>query len=83
MTDENHDAIIRHECEIGELREQNEFILKRLDEQDKNDVVIKDELIEKIEENKSKSDDARNAVIMLLLGGFVSGFIFALLYIVK
>ena len=81
--DENHDTIIRHECEIGELKEQNEFILKRLDEQDKNDVVIKDELIEKIEENKSKSDDARNAVIMLLLGGFVSGFIFALLYIVK
>jgi len=80
---ENHDAIIRHECEIGELKEQNEFILKRLDEQDANDVVIKDELIEKIEENKSKSDDARNAVIMLLLGGFVSGFIFALLYIVK
>ena len=81
--DENHDTIIRHECEIGELREQSEFILKRLDEQDKNDVVIKDELIEKIEENKSKSDDARDAVIMLLLGGFVSGFIFALLYIVK
>ena len=81
--DENHDAIIRHECEIGELKEQNEFILKRLDEQDANDVVIKNELIEKIEENKSKSDDARNAVIMLLLGGFVSGFIFALLYIVK
>ena len=45
--DENHDTIIRHECEIGELKEQNEFILKRLDEQDKNDVVIKDELIEK------------------------------------
>ena len=65
------------------MKEQNEFILKRLDEQDANDVVIKDELIEKIEENKSKSDDARNAVIMLLLGGFVSGFIFALLYIVK
>ena len=81
--DENHDTIIRHECEIGELKEQNEFILKRLDEQDANDVVIKDELIEKIEENKSNSDDARNAVIMLLLGGFVSGFIFALLYIVK
>ena len=81
--DENHDTIIRHECEIGELKEQNEFILKRLDEQDANDVVIKDELIEKIEENKSKSDDARNAVIILLLGGFVSGFIFALLYIVK
>ena len=81
--DENHDTIIRHECEIGELKEQNEFILKRLDEQDASDIVIKDELIEKIEENKSKSDDARNAVIMLLLGGFVSGFIFALLYIVK
>ena len=52
MTDENPDTINRHECEIGELREQNEFILKRLDEQDANDVVIKDELIEKIEENK-------------------------------
>ena len=30
--DENHDAIIRHECEIGALKEQGEFILKRLDE---------------------------------------------------
>ena len=81
--DENHDAIIRHECEIGELREQSEFILKRLDEQDKNDVVIRDQLIKKIDENKTKSDTARDAVVMLLLGAFVSGFIFALLYIVK
>ena len=53
MTDENHDAIIRHECEIGALKEQGEFILKRLDEQDENDIKIKDELLKKIGESSS------------------------------
>jgi hypothetical protein len=83
MTEENHDAIIRHECAIGELREQGEVILKRLDEQDANDVAIRDELIKKIEDNKSKFGDAMWAIAMLLLGGFVSGFIFAILYMIK
>jgi len=67
----NHDAIIRHECEIGELREQNEFILKRLDEQDAADIVIKDELLKKIEESKSKFNDAMWAIAMLLIGGLL------------
>ena len=77
--DENHDTIIRHECEIGELKEQNEFILKRLDEQDKNDVVIRDQLIKKIEDNKSKFGDAMWAVALLLIGGLLSGFIYVLI----
>ena len=69
--DENHDAIIRHECEIGELKEQNDFILKRLDEQDAADIVIKDELLKKIEDSKSKFNDAMWAIAMLLIGGLL------------
>ena len=80
MTDENHDAIIRHECEIGELKEQNEFILKRLDEQDANDVTIKDELLKKIGESSSKFNDAMWAIVMLILGATVGGLIYALIF---
>ena len=71
MTDENHDAIIRHECEIGALKEQGDVILKRLDEQDAADIVIKDELLKKIEESKSKFNDAMWAIAMLLIGGLL------------
>ena len=77
--DENHDTIIRHECEIGELKEQNEFILKRLDEQDANDITIKDELLKKIGESSSKFNDAMWAIAMLLIGGLLGGFVYALL----
>ena len=79
MTDENHDAIIRHECEIGELKEQTCFILKRLDEQDANDVTIKDELLKKIDESKSKFGEAAWAIALLLIGGLLSGFVYALI----
>ena len=77
--DENHDTIIRHECEIGELKEQSEFILKRLDEQDANDVTIKNELLKKIGESSSKFNDAMWAIAMLLIGGLLGGFVYALL----
>ena len=77
--DENHDAIIRHECEIGELKEQNDFILKRLDEQDANDVVIKNELLQKIGENSSKFSAAMWAIAMLLIGGLLGGFVYVLI----
>jgi hypothetical protein len=79
VMDENHDTIIRHECEIGELREQGDFILKRLDEQDANDVKIEDELLKKIGENSSKFSAAMWAVAMLLIGGLLSGFIYVLI----
>ena len=78
--DENHDAIIRHECEIGALKEQGEFILKRLDEQDANDVTIKDELLKKIGESSSKFNDAMWAIVMLILGATVGGLIYALIF---
>ena len=78
--DENHDAIIRHECEIHDLREQNCFILKRLDEQDENDVIIKDELLKKIGENSSKFSDAMWAIAMLLIGGLLGGFMYVLIF---
>jgi hypothetical protein len=76
---ENHDMVIRHECAIGELREQGEFILKRLDEQDENDVKIEDNLLKKIGESSSKFNDAMWAVAMLLIGGLLGGFVYALL----
>ena len=75
----NHDTLIKHECEIGELRKQGDFILKRLDEQDANDVKIKDELIKKIDESKSKFGDAMWAIALLVIGGLISGFIYAII----
>jgi len=75
----NHDTIIRHECEIGELRAQGDMILKKLDEQDANDIVIENELEKKIEEGRSKFNDAAWAIALLLIGGLLSGFIYALI----
>ena len=71
---------IKHECKIGELTEQGEFILKRLDEQDENDVIIKDELLKKIGENSSKFSDAMWAIAMLLIGGLLGGFVYVLIF---
>ncbi len=71
---------IKHECKIGELTEQGEFILKRLDEQDENDVIIKDELLKKIGENSSKFSDAMWAIAMLLIGGLLGGFVSVLIF---
>ena len=71
---------IKHECKIGELTEQGKTILKRLDEQDENDVAIKDELLKKIGENSSKFNDAMWAIAMLLLGTFAGGFIYAFIF---
>jgi hypothetical protein len=76
---ENHDAIIRHECEISALKVQGDFILKRLDEQDANDATTKEELLKKIGESSSKFNDAMWAVAMLLIGGLLGGFVYALL----
>ena len=70
-TSSNHDVIIRHECEIDALKTQGDVILKRLDEQDAADIVIKDELLKKIEESKSKFNDAMWAIAMLLIGGLL------------
>ena len=80
MTDENHDAIIRHECAIGELREQGEFILKRLDEQDANDVETKDELVQKIEEIRSYNADHLNTILGAIVVGLVSTVLIILWY---
>jgi hypothetical protein len=77
--DDDHDTIIRHECEIGELREQGGIILKRLDEQDANDVTIEDELLKKIGESSSKFNDAMWAIAMLLIGALSGGFIYVLI----
>ena len=71
---------IKHECKIGELTEQGEFILKRLEEQDENDVIIKDELLKKIGENSSKFSDAMWAIAMLLIGGLLGGFVYVLIF---
>jgi hypothetical protein len=62
---------IKHECIINEQVAQGAQILKRLDEQDANDVTIKDELIKKIDENRSKFNDALWAIAMLLIGGLL------------
>lgn len=70
---------IKHECQIGELIAQGTEILERLDEQDANDVAIKDELLKKIDESKSKFSDAMWAIAMLLIGGLLGGFVYALL----
>ena len=80
MTDENHDAIIRHECAIGELREQGEFILKRLDEQDANDVETKDELVQKIEEIRSYNAEHLNTILGAIVVGLVSTVLIILWY---
>jgi hypothetical protein len=80
MSEKNHDALVRHECEIGELKEQSCFILKRLDEQDAKDVAIKDELIKKIEESKSKFNDAMWAIALLIISATIGGFIYALIF---
>ena len=80
MTDENHDAIIRHECAIGELREQGEFILKRLDEQDANDVKTKDELVQKIGEIRSYNADHLNTILGAIVVGLVSTVLIILWY---
>jgi hypothetical protein len=75
----DHDILIRHDCEIDQLGDQSEKILKRLDEQDANDIVIKDELLKKIEESRSKFNDAMWAIAMLIIGGLVAGFVYALI----
>ena len=80
MTDENHDAIIRHECAISELREQGEVILKRLDEQDANDVKTKDELVQKIEEIRSYNADHLNTILGAIVVGLVSTVLIILWY---
>jgi hypothetical protein len=58
---------------------QGDFILKRLDEQDANDATTKEELLKKIGESSSKFNDAMWAVAMLLIGGLLGGFVYALL----
>ena len=70
---------IKHDCKIGELTEQGRTILKRLDEQDANDVTIEDELLKKIGENSSKFHDAMWAIALLLIGGLLSGFVYVLI----
>ena len=70
---------IKHECQIGELIAQGTVILKRLDEQDANDATTKEELLKKIGESSSKFNDAMWAVAMLLIGGLLGGFVYALL----
>jgi hypothetical protein len=80
MTDENHDTIIRHECAIGELREQGEFILKRLDEQDANDVKTKDELVQKIGEIQSYNANHLNAILGSIVVGLLTTVIIVIWY---
>jgi hypothetical protein len=70
---------IKHECQIGELIGQGKVILGRLDEQDANDTVIKDELLKKIGESRSKFNDAMWAIAMLIIGELVAGFVYALI----
>ena len=80
MTDENHDAIIRHECAIGELREQGEFILKRLDEQDANDVETKDELVQKIGEMRTYNSEHLTAILGSIVVGLIGTVLIILYY---
>ena len=83
MTDENHDAIIRHECAISELREQGDVILKRLDEQDENDVKTKDELVQKIGDIQSYNANHLNAILGSIVVGLLTTVIIILYYAIR
>jgi hypothetical protein len=60
-------------------KQRLDTIEDHLDKQDANDVVIRDELLKKIDENKSKFNDAMWAIAMLIIGGLVAGFVYALI----
>jgi len=60
-------------------KQRLDTIEDHLDKQDANDVVIRDELLKKIDENKSKFNDAMWAIAMLVIGGLMAGFVYALI----
>ena len=92
--DEFSENAIKHDVMLEVLSEQNKTILRRLDQQDTTQEAFqqsvlakfdefKKAIFQKLEDQKSKYSDAQWAIAMLLLGGFVSGFIFAILYMIK
>jgi hypothetical protein len=92
--DEFSENATKHDVMLEVLSEQNKTILRRLDQQDTTQEAFqqsvlakfdefKKAIFQKLEDQKSKYSDAQWAIAMLLLGGFVSGFIFAILYMIK
>jgi len=92
--DEFSENATKHDVLLEVLSEQSKVILERLDQQDTTQEAVqqsvlakfdefKKAIFQKLEDQKSKYSDAQWAIAMLLLGGFVSGFIFAILYMIK